>query len=139
MLPEKSWSAIRIRPGYCEDMGVFLWATLLCGYDVCFRRLPDWLTLPAAALALWWQPWCFVGGLLWAVLYLAARVGGGDVKLALSLGTYAAAQGVGMWLGCVALASVFTVALCLVLRRKAVPHGPSMIVSTLLLGGIGFI
>ncbi|MFV8380262.1 prepilin peptidase [Corynebacterium hindlerae] len=116
-------------------MGVFFWATALCGYDICFRRLPDWLTLPAIAVAWWWHPTCILGGVAWAALYLRRGVGGGDVKLAASLGTLAVAGGIMDLFAAIALASLATVLLCLLLRRSALPHGPAMIVATLLIRG----
>lgn len=116
-------------------MGVYLWGTALCGYDVCFRRLPDWLTLPAVAVAFYWFPSCIVGGICWALLYCRKGIGGGDVKLALSLGTVALSTGVLGLLLAITLASLFTVLLCLGLRRRSVPHGPSMIAATWVVAG----
>lgn len=111
-------------------MGVYLWGTILCGFDVCFRRLPDWLTLPAAVVAAYWYPNCVWGGLLWAALYSRRGIGGGDVKLALSLGTVALAGNFLALLMAIALASLLTVAGCALMRRRSLPHGPSMIVAT---------
>lgn len=128
-------------------MGALLWGTALCGYDVCFRRLPDWLTLPAWAVAVWWYPGAWWGGLLWAALYFRRGIGGGDMKLALSLGTFALAAGVAHLLGAMVISSLVTVLLCLVFRRPAIAHGPSMIAATWLvldprvsgqIGGISF-
>lgn len=111
-------------------MGEFLWATALCGYDICFRRLPDWLTLPAACIAFYWHPLCAIGGLLWALLYFRPGVGGGDLKLALSLGTVALASSLASLLLAIALSSAITVLLGVMLKQKSVPHGPSMIGAT---------
>lgn len=110
---------------------VLLWGTLLCGYDICFRRLPNWLTLPGAAVAIsltvTHEPLAVLGGLAWAALYRLGRTGGGDVKLALSLGTVAALGGWWGWWLAVVLASLSTAALGLILRAKSLPHGPSML------------
>src|SRR5690625_6054307 len=54
--------------------GAAVWAVALIIYDVRQRRLPDFLTLPAAALALGWigftLQWHALWGLLWSALYL---------------------------------------------------------------------
>ncbi|AKK03250.1 prepilin peptidase [Corynebacterium epidermidicanis] len=116
--------------------GIIVWATALCGYDVCFQRLPNWLTVPAAmitiALAAVNCPWTVAGGVGWAALYLLGRTGGGDVKLALSLGVVAASHGLVVWWCAVTLASVTTVLIGVVTRRRRLPHGPSMLVATFL-------
>lgn len=114
-------------------MGVYLWGTFLCGYDVCFRRLPDWLTLPGAAVAWYWYPDCVWGGLVWAALYLRKGIGGGDTKLALSLGTVALTQGLLALLGAIALASLVSVVLCIVMKQRTLAHGPAMLAATWLL------
>ncbi|MDU4633087.1 prepilin peptidase, partial [Corynebacterium sp.] len=44
-----------------------LWAAALSWWDFRHRRLPDWLTLPAAALSLVLANW---GGLWWPGIYL---------------------------------------------------------------------
>ncbi|MEJ5927171.1 prepilin peptidase [Corynebacterium sp. H128] len=113
-------------------LGVFLWATALCGWDICFRRLPNLLTLPAAMVALvvfpgsWW-------GASWALLYLGRGIGGGDAKLAISLGVVAAREGVVQLLLVILLASVLSLMACVVFRTRSVPHGPSMLAATFLL------
>lgn len=71
-----------------------------------------------------------LGGVLWAALYLRKGIGGGDSKLALSLGTVALASG---WLhlfGAIAVASALTVGLCILTRQRSAPHGPSMLIGT---------
>src|SRR5699024_68996 len=77
--------------------GAAVWSVALIIYDVRQRRFPDFLTLPAAALALGWigctLQWHALWGLLRSALYLflalasnGRGMGGGDIKLAVSLG-----------------------------------------------------
>lgn len=76
-----------------------LWAAVLSFFDLRYRRLPDLLTLPAAVIAcIWW--WDFAG-LLWPALYFVlgirkGGIGGGDIKLAISLGMWTA-HAAGTW------------------------------------------
>ncbi len=114
------------------------WAVRLVLVDESQRRLPDHLTLPAAlgamTGALLTDPVLVLGGLGWAGAYLFGRgIGGGDVKLALSLGVLAAAAGgaAGV-LAAAVTASAVTVARGVVTRGRTVPHGPSMLVGALL-------
>lgn len=115
---------------------VVWWAVRLMRADESRHRLPDQLTLPAAlgavAGALCTEPVLILGGLAWAGAYLLGRgIGGGDVKLALSLGVLAAAAGgVAGVLAAVVTASAVTVARSVITQGKAVPHGPSMLVGT---------
>lgn len=111
-----------------------VWSAALAYYDVTYTRLPDCLTLPAAAVALaacclWpWGWW----GLAWPLAYLVAGpgIGGGDVKLACSLGVVCAlAGGLLSVLVAVLVASCLTAAVALVLRTRALAHGPSMLVA----------
>lgn len=126
------------------------WAgVLLGGADLVARRLPDALTLPlypmvgvllgvaaigAADPAL--LPRAAAGGLLWAGGYAAVRLaapgalGGGDVKLAGSLGALTAATSWPALLLAVLAASVMTAAVAAparLLGYAAVPHGPAML------------
>lgn len=114
------------------------WTVRLVLADEAQHRLPDHLTLPAAlgavSGALLTEPALILGGLAWAGAYLFGRgIGGGDVKLALSLGVLAAAAGgtAGV-LAAVVTASVLTVTRAALKRGRAVPHGPSMLVGTLI-------
>lgn len=117
------------------------WAGLLVLHDEQRRRLPDHLTLPAALGAglgaLLTEPALLLGGLGWAGAYLAGGIlgrgiGGGDVKLALSLGVVAAAAGGGAGVfAAAATAGAVTAARGVLARGKAVPHGPSMLVGAL--------
>lgn len=115
---------------------VVWWAVALALIDARSHRLPDTLTLPAALGcllgALFHDPWILLGGIAWAGLYTLGRgIGGGDVKLALSLGTVAAAAaGAGGVILAVLVASAVTVTRG-VEKRQTVAHGPSMLVGAL--------
>lgn len=119
-------------------LGVLLTAT-----DLRHRRLPDALTLPAypvVGAVLWlcgadlWQ--ALAGCLLFGGVHLLVRLvapsamGGGDVKLAGSLG---AVLGAVSWLAlpvAAVLASVITLVLGLWSRADGVPHGPGLLAAT---------
>lgn len=129
---------------------VLAWGgVLLSGADLIARRLPDALTLPAypvvavvigiAAIGAGnanLLARAVAGALLWAGGYAAIRLvssralGGGDVKLAGSLGAVTAAAS---WSGLVLailVASVLTVmaaAASWILGHPDVPHGPAML------------
>ncbi|MGH3903164.1 MAG: prepilin peptidase [Pseudonocardiaceae bacterium] len=129
---------------------VLAWAgVLLAGADLVARRLPDALTLPAypvatvllglAAAGAGDVELCgrAVGGaLLWGGGYTVVRLispdalGGGDVKLAGSLGALTAASS---WAGlvlAVLVASALTVVVAgpaRLLGYRDVPHGPAML------------
>jgi leader peptidase (prepilin peptidase)/N-methyltransferase len=126
------------------------WAGVLLGVaDLVARRLPDVITLPAyplVALMLTLAaigaanngllPRAVAGALLWAGGYAMVRLlapgalGGGDVKLAGSLGALTAATS---WSGlvlAVLAASVLTAVVALPARMigyREVPHGPAML------------
>jgi leader peptidase (prepilin peptidase)/N-methyltransferase len=122
---------------------------LLGAADLVARRLPDALTLPlyplaAAALgaasvgaanAALLSP-AAAGALLWAGGYAAVRLvapgalGGGDVKLAGSLGALTAATSWSGLLLAVLVASVVTAVVAAPARIcgcREVPHGPAML------------
>ncbi|OSC37109.1 A24 family peptidase [Mycobacterium decipiens] len=124
---------------------VLLWMGVLCVYDVRQRRLPNWLTLPGAAVIL-------LGGLgagrggpalagaaalagvyLLVHLVAPAAMGAGDVKLAIGLGGLAGCFGVQLWF-LAALAAPLLTAVCGVVAMlrgaPTVPHGPSMCLAT---------
>lgn len=139
-----------------EDMwGIFLgWALLLAAYDLRWRRLPDVLTIPAAlgvcAAAFVLQPVALVGGVLWAgtqllVAGMLARqrgaypLGGGDIKLSLSLGVLSwwAAGYLGV-LAAMGVSSLLSAMIMGLMRKRDVAHGPAMLVATatvMLFGG----
>lgn len=112
------------------------WAVALIIFDVRFRRLPDVLTVPAAFCCLGIVVFCdhaIVVGYLWPALYLffGRGIGGGDIKLACSLGVFAAWANGFLAVACaVALSSIFSLILALVFRNKEVPHGPAMLGAT---------
>ncbi|AKF27590.1 signal peptidase [[Brevibacterium] flavum] len=130
-------------------MGIFLvglWCAVLAVIDIKCRRLPDVLTLPGALLINLWalttHPQWMLGGLFWAGIYfltavLVGGIGGGDIKLALGLGTAVAALGmqalmvaiVGSSLISVLLGGIFA-AVKGVKRPKFIPHGPSMVIAS---------
>jgi leader peptidase (prepilin peptidase)/N-methyltransferase len=129
---------------------VLAWAGVLLGAaDIAVRRLPDALTLPAypvvavllvVAAAGAGEAQLLVralgGALLWAGGYAAVRLaapgalGGGDVKLAGSLGALTAASSWPGLLLAVLVASALTVAVAVPARifgYRDVPHGPAML------------
>lgn len=112
-----------------------VWAIILAGIDTCFRRLPDVLTLPAILVVWGWaavaEPWWILGGVIWACTYfLMSGFGGGDIKLAASLGVLAAAHGVLGWCAAVGGASIITMMAGMLTRSPTVAHGPGMLAAT---------
>ena len=112
-----------------------LWAAALSWWDFRHRRLPDWLTLPAAALSLVLANW---GGLWWPGIYLVlglahAGVGGGDIKLAVPLGMLvghvAGFIGVVAASGC---ASLLTLGWSVCAGQKESAHGPAMLLAAVI-------
>ncbi len=109
---------------------------MLAVYDIAYRRLPDWLTLPAAGVAVVAAVIVdkqALAGLLWPAAYLALAwrgggIGGGDIKLAVPLGIWVAHHaglfGVVVAMG---LGSVVTLAFLLLRRTSGGPHGPAML------------
>lgn len=123
------------------------WAAALCWWDLRARRLPNWLTLPAGALAvlaLFINP-AWAVGLVWPGVYLAQALlpgpagglGGGDIKLALPLGVACAGlAGAAGVLAAMVIAGLVTLAaglLCSAAGRRpgaargGIPHGPAML------------
>ncbi|WP_297009158.1 prepilin peptidase [uncultured Corynebacterium sp.] len=125
------------------------WSVALTVTDLRERRLPDALTLPAVAVVWVWcvfhaHLWALTGALAWWVLCTLPgtlgprlRIGGGDAKLALSLGAAAAVAGgpVGWWVA-VTASSLITLLFAVPSRRvdesrrPGLPHGPGMLVGT---------
>ncbi|MDK6260512.1 prepilin peptidase [Corynebacterium frankenforstense] len=119
------------------------WALALVVIDLRRCLLPDALTLPGAAVVALvavaaGEPWAMAGGVAWALLYLGVGlliggVGGGDVKLALALGTAAAiAAGAAGLAAAVIGSSALTITVMALTRRRALPHGPGMVSATVL-------
>ncbi|MGE2716555.1 A24 family peptidase [Mycolicibacterium litorale] len=120
---------------------VVAWFVALSVYDVRWRRLPNWLTLPGAALILIAAALAgrgapaAVGAAALFALYAAthllapAAMGAGDVKLALGAGGLTGAFGPDVWLlaalGAPLLTAAYAVA-TVTRRGRTVPHGPSM-------------
>lgn len=123
-------------------LAVGAWMTVLSVYDLRLRRLPNVLTLPGAAVLLWWATAAghggpaLAGGAALAGAYLLvhlaapAHLGAGDVKLALGLGALTGSFGMDVWtlaaVGGPLLTSAWAGAALVCGRRTAVPHGPSM-------------
>ncbi|KAB7758346.1 type IV prepilin leader peptidase [Mycolicibacterium mucogenicum DSM 44124] len=119
-----------------------MWMIALCAYDLRERRLPNWLTLPGAAVILLAAvilgrglP-ALAGAAALFALYLLIHLlspdamGGGDVKLALGLGALTGMCGADVWVLAAIGAPLLTAgyAVLVLLRRngRTVPHGPSM-------------
>lgn len=116
--------------------GALLWSAALVFYDFRERRLPDILTLPVAGAALTWawleHPAALVG-VLWTVLYvivglLLGGIGGGDVKLSVSLGIAVVAfAGVGWLFGAMISAAALTAVMLTLRGQQTGAHGPAML------------
>ncbi|MGB3475962.1 MAG: A24 family peptidase [Mycobacterium sp.] len=121
---------------------VLVWLTLLSGYDIRQRRLPNWLTLPAAVLvpavaaAVGRGPAALAGAAALTGVYLVvhliapAGLGAGDVKLAVALGALTGSFGADVWLLAAVSAPLLTglcgLGVAMTGRGRTVPHGPSM-------------
>lgn len=116
--------------------GWIIWACVLALYDETCRRLPNGLTYTggfiAIVVAILHEPGWLWGGVLWMVLYFVVGVfiggvGGGDIKLACSLGIIVGSFGI--WTVCLSMicSSIVTMVRSTWSRDNAVPHGPSML------------
>ena len=121
---------------------VLAWLAALTLYDIRERRLPNWLTIPGAAMILTLAaahgravPAAVGAAALFAVygavhLVSPAAMGAGDVKLAIGIGALTGAVGGDVWLLAALVAPLLTAgwAVFAVLLRseRTVPHGPSM-------------
>jgi leader peptidase (prepilin peptidase)/N-methyltransferase len=121
---------------------VLVWLAALSVYDIRERRLPNWLTMPGAAVIVAAAAMHGRGGpaVLGAVVLFAiyvvvhlvspAAMGAGDVKLAVGIGALTGTFGNDVWALAALGAPVLTAgwAAVAVLRRsgQTVPHGPSM-------------
>jgi leader peptidase (prepilin peptidase) / N-methyltransferase len=121
---------------------VLVWLTALSFYDVRERRLPNWLTMPGAAVILGIAAThgraapAMLGAVALFAVYVVvhlvspAAMGAGDVKLAIGIGALTGAFGSGVWILATLAAPLLTAgwAVVAVLRRsgQTVPHGPSM-------------
>jgi len=134
-------------------ISVLAWLTLLSGYDIRQRRLPNWLTLPAALLvpavaaAVGRGPAALAGAAALTGIYLfvhliaPAGLGAGDVKLAVALGALTGSFGADVWLLAALTAPLLTGLWGLFVvtagRERTVPHGPSMCLASALAAGLG--
>src|SRR5579875_1320648 len=123
-----------------------LWMVALSCYDIRQRRLPNWLTLPGAAvvpvaglagghgLAALAGAAALTAAYLLVHLAAPAAMGAGDVKLALGLGALTGCFGVDVWLLAAIAAPLLTAVIGLIGRlawsAATVPHGPSMCVAS---------
>lgn len=128
--------------GVAAVVVVLGWLTALVIYDVRWRRLPNYLTLPGAAVVLVTAAVtghglpallgaaALTGAYLIVHLLAPAAMGAGDVKLAVGVGALTGAFGVEVWTLAALSAPLLTAVLGVVaLVRTAaptVPHGPSM-------------
>lgn len=134
---------------------VVAWLALLSGYDIRQRRLPNWLTLPAAAVVpavaagAGRGTAALAGAAALTAVYLAvhliapAGLGAGDVKLAAGLGALTGSFGVDVWLLAALTAPLLTgvwgVIAMLARRGPTVPHGPSMCLASAVAAGLGML
>ena len=131
---------------------VLAWLAVLSVYDIRERRLPNWLTMPGAAVilavaaAVGHGVPSLLGAIGLAGLYLAVHLiappamGAGDVKLAAGLGGLTGSFGFDVWaLAALAAPLLTAVWACVLLVRRSesiVPHGPSMCLASLLSGAL---
>ncbi len=134
---------------------VLAWLAVLSVYDIRERRLPNWLTIPGAAVVLAMATAAgrgvpaLLGAIGLAGLYLAvhliapAAMGAGDVKLAVGLGGLTGAFGFDVWALAALAAPLLTAVLaCIAIIRRSsstVPHGPSMCLATLIAAALGIV
>ena len=126
---------------------VLVWLAALSVYDIREQRLPNWLTMPGAAVILATAAAQGRGGqavlgavalfAVYAVVHLVspAAMGAGDVKLAIGIGALTGTFGSDVWLLAAFGAPILTAgwAVVALLREsgKTVPHGPSMCLAAL--------
>lgn len=123
-------------------MSVLVWLAALSFYDIRERRLPNWLTMPGAAVVVGiaaahgrGAPAMLGAAALFTVYALVhlvspAAMGAGDVKLAIGIGALTGTFGLDVWILAALGAPLLTAGWAVVaaLRRSGptVPHGPSM-------------
>lgn len=143
------WSIAAVMGVAVITYPLILWCAVLAGIDMGSRRLPNVLTgAGATAVVLYGAAVHRIGTVLTGSLalflcylvvhlLLPAAFGAGDVKLAFTTGGVAALTGMDAWATAALLAPLLTGLLGLVWTvfsrgRPAVPHGPSMCLTTLL-------
>jgi len=140
------WARYRRMVGAGVGVVVILWLVALSAYDVRERRLPNFLTLPGAAVVLIvavsagrGTP-AVLGATALLAIYLAvyllasSAMGAGDVKLAVGLGGLTGSFGVDVWALAAIAAPLLTALVAIVVVTRDVPsatlpHGPSMCVA----------
>jgi leader peptidase (prepilin peptidase) / N-methyltransferase len=121
---------------------VLVWLAALSVYDIRERRLPNWLTMPGAAIIIVAAAVHGRGAVaalgavalfaVYAVIHLVspAAMGAGDVKLAIGIGSLTGTFGGDVWvlaaLGAPLLTAGWAVVALLCRSGQTVPHGPSM-------------
>src|SRR5258705_8337308 len=124
------------------EVCVLMWLAALSVYDIRERRLPNWLTMPGAAVIVAaaaingrGAPATLGAVALFAVyvvvhLVSPAAMGAGDVKLAIGIGALTGTFGSDVWvlaaLGAPLLTAGWAVVAVLGRSGQTVPHGPSM-------------
>jgi leader peptidase (prepilin peptidase)/N-methyltransferase len=121
---------------------VLVWLVALSVYDIRQRRLPNWLTMPGAAVILAAAAVhgrgvpAVLGAVALFAVYAAVHLmsptamGAGDAKLAIGIGALTATFGSDIWLLAALAAPLLTAGWAVVAMLRgsgqAVPHGPSM-------------
>lgn len=124
-----------------------VWLVALSVYDIRERRLPNWLTMPGAAViiavaAVHGRAVAAVLGAValfavYAVVHLVspAAMGAGDVKLAIGIGALTGTFGGDVWvlaaLGAPLLTAMWAVVALVRRSARTVAHGPSMCLAAL--------
>ena len=124
-----------------------VWLVALSVYDIRERRLPNWLTMPGAAViiavaAVHGRAAAAVLGAValfavYAVVHLVspAAMGAGDVKLAIGIGALTGTFGGDVWvlaaLGAPLLTAMWAVVALVRRSARTVAHGPSMCLAAL--------
>jgi leader peptidase (prepilin peptidase)/N-methyltransferase len=119
-----------------------IWFLALSVCDVRTRRLPNALTVPAAVASLVGAaihpaaaPGLIVGAGIYFVAFSLHACGGGDVKLAITVGALAGSAAA--VLAVIVLAHLLTVLPAAVTgTRRPQPHGPALCTATALVCGI---
>ncbi len=122
------------------SIAIAIWGVALAIIDARTYRLPNVLTLSGLAIILivvlithdWWA---LLGGLVWAGIYsiigaFSGGIGGGDIKLAPSLGILIGSAGVLPVLVAIGITQGLFLGYSFTLRRDRIPHGPAMLLAT---------
>ncbi|QAU52288.1 Type IV leader peptidase family protein [Corynebacterium pelargi] len=144
------------KPATVTPMGIWglvyaSWAIYLSAWDIQQQRLPNHATLPAAVVVGVWRavqdPAYLVPGIAWFALYailamlMPGGVGGGDLKLAPTLGWILGPLGFQTVLLAIVVASLLSLLLGIAYRcsgqrgSAGIPHGPGMLLGAALAYG----